>query len=575
MAERDEIGRALGRLDRRDARDTEHVAFLGRAARNRLERRGEHRDAPACACHPVRFALGSDVDHDGLPRIVEVSELSCRHVGSVAEELAGDPTYHSTMTFRNLLVLLLCLAPRALAQGLPELGDSAQAGFSALEERRLGEEIMLEVRADRTYYDDAEATDYINSLGRRLAVKGSAGRQDFQFFLMQDRQINAFALPGGYVGVNSGLVLAAQSESEVASVIAHEVAHVTQRHIARIIDQQKHSTVMSLAALAVAVLAARSNSDVSSAALALGQAGGIQNLLNFTREHEREADRVGLQILESAGYDPRAMAVFFERLQRATRVYEGGAPSYLRTHPMTHDRIADIQNRLDRLPYKQVADTLEFQLVRAKLRSELDAPSEARAFFEQSLAERRFLSETASRYGLVASLVRLKDYARATKEFEALRRGAPANPMIATLGCRIRTAAGETESALGCYRDARRSHPQHRAITYEYAELLLQAGRAEPALEVVAERLKSFTEDHKLYLLQARAYALQGKRLAQHRATGEAYARMGNITGAVEQMRIAVRSGDGDFYQLSAAEARLRELRKLDEAQRKEKEQRR
>jgi len=478
------------------------------------------------------------------------------------------------MTFRHLLLLLLCLAPRALAQGLPELGDSAQAGFSALEERRLGEEIMREVRTDRAYYDDAEATDYINSLGNRLASKGSASRQDFQFFVMQDRQINAFALPGGYVGVNSGLILAAQSESEVASVIAHEVAHVTQRHIARIIDQQKHSMVMSLAALAVAVLAARSNPEVSNAALVLGQAGGIQNMLNFTREHEREADRVGLQILESAGYDPRAMPVFFERLQRATRVYEGGAPSYLRTHPMTHDRIADIQNRLDRLPYKQVPDTTEFQLVRAKLRVELDAPADARTFFEQSLAERRFLSEAASRYGLVASLVRLKDYARATSEYESLRRSAPAHPMIATLGCRIRTAAGETESALECYREARRSHPQHRALTYDYADLLVQAGRPDAALEVIAERLKSFTEDHRLYLLQARAYALQGKRLAQHRATGEAYARMGNITGAVEQMRIAVRSGDGDFYQRSAAEARLRELRRLDEAQRKEKDRR-
>lgn len=479
------------------------------------------------------------------------------------------------MPFRYLLLLLLGLVPNVLAEGLPDLGEASQASFSALEERRLGDEIMREVRADRNYYDDAEATDYVAALGNRLVTRGAESRQDFQFFLMQDRQINAFALPGGFVGINSGLLLAAQSESEVASVMGHEIAHVTQRHIARIIDQQKNSTVMSLAALAVAVLAARGNSDISNAAIAIGQGAAVQNMLNFTRDHEREADRVGLQILEQAGFDARAMAVFFERLQRATRAYDGGAPSYLRTHPLTHERIADIQNRLERLPYRQVPDSVDFQLVRAKLRAELETPADARKFFEDSLAERRFSSEAASRYGLVTSLVRLKDYARAKKEYETLRRGAPAHAMIDTLGCRISNAAGETEAALGCYRNAMKAYPQYRALTYDYAELLLQSRRPEPALTVIGSRLQNFSEDPKLYLLQARAYALQGKRLAQHRATGEAYVRMGNLRGAVEQMQIAVKSGDADFYQLSATESRLRELRKLDEVQRKEKGERR
>jgi beta-barrel assembly-enhancing protease len=479
------------------------------------------------------------------------------------------------MPWRYLFLLMLALAPRVLAEGLPDLGDSSQASFSALEERRLGEEIMREIRGDRNYYDEPEATDYLNALGNRLTSRGADSRQDFRFFLMRDRQINAFALPGGFIGVNTGLILAAQSESEAASVLSHEIAHVTQRHIARIIDQQKNSAVMSLAALAVAVLAARSNSDISTAAATLGQAGAIQNLLNFTREHEREADRVGLQILEAAGYDARAMAVFFERLQRATRISEGGAPSYLRTHPLTHERIADIQNRLDRIPYRQVPDSAEFQLVRAKLRAEVDSPAEARAFFEQSLAERRYLSEAASRYGLASSLMRLKDFEAAKKEFEALRRASGPNAMVDTLGCRIRQAARETEAAMTCYRDAAKAYPQHRALTYEYAEALLQAGRAEPALDAVSVGMRYVSDDPKLYLLQARAYALQGKRLAQHRATGEAYARMGNVRGAVEQMQIALKSGDGDFYQLSATEARLRELRKIDDAQRKEEKQRR
>jgi predicted Zn-dependent protease len=475
------------------------------------------------------------------------------------------------MLRRYFILLLLYLVPRALAEGLPELGDAAQSSFTALEERRLGEEVIREIRADRSYYDDVEATDYINALGQRLVSRGSDSRQDFEFFLINERSINAFALPGGFVGVHTGLILAAQSESELASVVAHEIAHVTQRHIARIISQQKQSAVMSLAALAVAILAARSSPDVASAASAFGQAGAIQNLLNFTRDHEREADRVGLQILEGAGYDPRSMAMFFERLQRATRIYDiGGAPSYLRTHPVTYERIADIQNRLERLPYRQITDSTDFQLVRAKLRADTDTPAEARAFFEQSLTERRFLSEAASRYGLAISLVRQKDYSHARKEYEALRRTAGAHPMVESLGCRIKAAAGETEGALTCYRDALRAYSNHRALTYDYAELLLQAGRAEPALVVISQRLQFFSEEPKLYLLQGRAYALQGKAMAQHRATGEAYARMGNVRGAIEQMQIALRSGDGDFYQLSAVEARLKDLRKIDDAQRRE-----
>ena len=474
------------------------------------------------------------------------------------------------MLLRFLLLVLTLLAPRALAEGLPDLGEAAQGSFSIHEERRIGEEIMRQVRADRQYYDDAEATDYVQALGEKLVAKSSDSRGSFQFFLMQDRSINAFALPGGFVGVHTGLILQAQSESEVASVMAHEIAHVTQRHIARIIGEQKNATVLSIAALVVAALAARSSPDAAGAAVALGQAGAIQNLINFTRDHEREADRIGLQILQASGFDPSAMAVFFQRLQRASSTVPSATGSpYLRTHPLTHERVADVQNRIERMPYKQVPDSLEFQLARTKLRVELEPPDESRAFYEQSLVERRFLSEASSRYGLALALMRLKQHARAAKEYDALKRAVASHPMVDTLGCRMREAAGERENALSCYRNAQRAWPRHRALTYDYAELLMQSGQPDAALSVVGSRLQNYTDDPKLYQLQAKAYAMQGKRLAQHRATGEAYARMGNFRAAVEQMQIAVKSGDGDFYQLSAAEARLRELRKLDEAQRR------
>lgn len=474
------------------------------------------------------------------------------------------------MRLRVFLLLLLLAVPRAPAEGLPDLGEVAQAGFTPIQERRLGESIMREIRADRSFYDDAEATDYVNALGNRLASRSPDARQDFDFFLIRDSQINAFALPGGFIGVHTGLILAAQSESELAGVVSHEIAHVTQRHIARMIAQQKQGQITSIAALAAALLLSRVSSQAAEAALAFGTASTIQGQLNFTRDNEREADRVGLQILDRSGFDPRGLVTFFERLQRATRVYETGAPSYLRTHPLTFERIADIQNRSQDGSYRQIPDSLEFQLIRAKLRAQLEAPDAAVTFFESSLTERKFLSEAASRYGLAASLMRLKNYARARKELEAVRKAVPANPIVEVLSCELAQASAGAPAALACYRDALKTYPSYRALVYAHANALLQAGQPAVALKLVEERLQLITDDYRLYLLQARSYAALNKRLAQSRAQAEAYVRMGNLTAAVEQLQIGLKSGDGDFYQLSSAESRMRELRKLDEEQRRE-----
>jgi len=461
---------------------------------------------------------------------------------------------------RLILLLLLGFMPGVLAQALPELGDVSATAISPIDEYRLGENIMREIRRDPAYLDDPEVADYANSLGNRLVARSDASRQEFEFFVVRDPQINAFALPGGFIGIHTGLILAAQSESEVAGVVAHEIAHVTQRHIARMINQQNQNQLISMAAMAVALLAARSSSQVGEAAAVVGQAGVMQSQLNFSRDNEREADRVGLQMLEGAGFDPRGMAIFFERLQRATRIYEGGAPSYLRTHPLTFERIADIQNRIEGLPYRQVPDGLDFQLIRAKLRSESGSPRDAIAFFESSLAERKFLSETAGRYGLVASLMRAREFARAQKELAVLRK--TASPIIESLACRLADAAGQGARALQCYQDARRAYPGSRALFYGHAEQMLREGQTAATLQLLDARIQMQPGDARLYTIQAQAYAAQGNSLMQHRSQGEAYARSGQIGAAIEQLQIALKTGGGDFYQLSATEARLRELKK-------------
>ncbi len=471
----------------------------------------------------------------------------------------------------NLIFALVLLAiPAAIGQGLPDLGDVSQSEMSPLQERRIGESVMREIRADPSYADDPELTEYLNSLGNKLVAASPDSRQEFNFFLIRDPQVNAFALPGGFIGVNSGLLLTAQSESELAGVLAHEIGHVVQRHFARMLVAQKGFQLTSLAALAIAILAARSNSEVSQAAMVGAQASYVQSSLNFTRANEQEADRVGFQILEKSGFDPQGMAAFFGRMLRATRFSDTAAPSYLRTHPLTTDRIADMENRAQNLPYHQVPDSIEFQLMRAKLKAAQDSPREAVEFFEESLKERKFLSEAASRYGMVSALIRVKAHPRALQELRALRKLVPANPIVETLAARLYAAADNNVTALQTYRDALRNYPGYRALVYDYADALLRSRQPEEALKLVESRMQYTTSDYRLYQLQARCYAALDKHLQQHRALAEAFYRVGNLPAAIEQLVLAQKSGDGDFYQQSSVDARLRELRLLEEEARRE-----
>ncbi len=473
------------------------------------------------------------------------------------------------MLSRLVLAIGLLAVPAVLAQALPELGEPAQSALTPLQERLIGQSIMKEARRDPGFYDDPEVTDYITGVGNRLSAHSGDARQRFNFFLMNDPQINAFALPGGHIGIHTGLIAAAQSESEMAGVMGHEIAHVTQRHIARMVSNEQLSQWVSIASLAIAILASRANSQLAQAAAVTGPALTMQRQLNYSRDFEREADRLGLQMLEKAGFDPNGMAAFFERLQRATRLADVGAPAFLRTHPINYERISDMQGRSSQLPYRQVTDSIEFHLMRAKLKAELEPAHESVAYFQGLLAEKRYLSEAGARYGLADALLRERNIPAARKAFADLNAVLKQHPAVDFLGCRIRLAGGDAD-ALVCFRQALRRHPHYRALAYDFAEALLQNRQPAEALAVVEPRLASGSRDFRLYQFQSRAYAMLNKRLAHHRAQAEAYLLLGSTGAAVEQLQLGLKAGDGDYYQLSAAEARMRELRRLDAEERKD-----
>ena len=453
--------------------------------------------------------------------------------------------------------------PLSVAEGLPNLGEAAQAELSPAMERRIGESVMLEIRRDPAWLDDPEVTGYLNRLGNKLAGQSEESRQEFEFFALRDSTLNAFAMPGGYIGVHSGLILAAASESELASVLAHEISHVTQHHMARLLNKSGQGQVASLVGLAVAILAARSSPDLAMGAVMAGQGAAIQNQLNYSRDFEREADRVGLGLLERSGFDIRGMSGFFDRLMKFGRLYENNAPGYLRTHPLTTERLADMGNRIQGRPYKQVPDSLEFQLVRAKLRVQEGSSRDAVTEFESRLKDRSFAgSEAAMRYGLAQARLRDGNPAAAEKEVVELRRLKVQSPMIETLAAQLRLKQGDAVTAVKLLRAAQPRYPQERAIAYDLVEALQEARLPQEALKATEDDLQNYPSDARMHALQAKTYAMLGKRLQQHRAQAEAYLLQGLVPAAVEQMELAQNSGDGNFYEQSQVDSRLREIKK-------------
>ena len=467
-----------------------------------------------------------------------------------------------TTLLASALFIAVAGLSKASANELPELGDASGTVLSALQETAIAEQIMRDVAASDEVLHDPEVTDYLQALGARLVANGPDKQQKFNFFVVQDNSINAFAMPGGVIGVHTGLIMAANSESEVASVVGHEIGHVTQHHLARMLASQKYDTFKNIAGIALALLVARANPDLATGALTTSAAVGVQNQLDYTREHEREADRIGLQILESGGFDVRAMPAFFTTLLRGTRFAEGNAPGFLRTHPLTTERIADVANRVDQIKYKQVPDSVEFQYVRAKLLASTGSTQSAVDLFEQTLREHRYKNEAVEHYGLAVALLRKNALVPAEKEIAWLKKNAPQHAMIENLNARLAVAKNNPQLAAKQYAVALQVYPDNRALIYGYAEHFLAVKQAENATKLTKEKQALYPEDAYLYELMARAYAMQNKDLLSHQALGEAYYRKYDLAKSIEQMEIAVKANDGDFYQRSIVEARLSELRR-------------
>ena len=455
-------------------------------------------------------------------------------------------------------------ATRADEVRLPDIGDSSGATISPDQERAIGESLMRRLRQALMIVDDPMVQSYIESLGYRLVAASDRPGDAFTFFVVGDSQINAFAAPGGYVGVNSGLILTSQSESELAAVLAHEITHVTQRHMARTYEAAGRQRLAAAVAILAAILVGGQSDQLAQAAVATGTAASMQMQLNFTRANEREADRLGIRMLANAGFDPAAMATFFERMQRAGRLYGARVPEFLSTHPVTTARIAESESLARGLSSAPSRESRNYELMRARLRVLTSAdPAAAESEFEQNLARDSFRDEVAERYGYALALLANGKPGAALEQIEPLRKADPDSLPLAIAEGRIAVAAGQTERGLETFRQALLNYPNNDPLVYFYGEALLSAGQPARAREVLSEYLRNRSPSAAIHNLYARAAGEAGHLAEAYRHKAEYYFLSGQTRAAIDQLSRAAELSDLDFYQASQIEARLQELKRI------------
>ncbi len=466
---------------------------------------------------------------------------------------------------RFLLGLLyLCLVSPVYALDLPNIGDPAERLITPDQERQLGEAFMRRLRQQVPFVDDPELSAYLTGLGNRLVANSDAPGERFTFFIVKDSAINAFAAPGGFIGVHSALILAAHNESELAGVLAHEIAHVTQKHLVRAYDSASRMGLPVAAAILAAILIGTQDGAAGQAALMSVQAGAIQQQINFTRANEKEADNIGMQTLARSEFDPRGMPGFFERLQQSTRLYGEGLPPFLSTHPVTTDRIAESLARAEQQRPQQVQDNLNFYLAQAKLRvlTSTDA-KRAYAFFSQAKTDPA-MPAVARDYGKALAQAELGERDAAKAQLTRLSQNDPDRMAYQIALAHTELKTGNSAAAQAQYQRLLRTYPNNPVLVEGYARTLLDSGRFAEAQQTLEEaRRRQTRPDPNLYLMLAQASRGMKREADAHEAMAEYYYLNGQTFEAVEQLTLGKRIPGLDFYQASRIEARLQILEKL------------
>ena len=469
---------------------------------------------------------------------------------------------------------------------LPDMGDPGGDALNRVDERKYGEMIMRQIRPDADYSNDLVIYDFLNQMERRLlqaakkiqlggANEQGSGAYNFEVFVVKDSTINAFALPGGFIGFHTGLIVSAESDSEVASVMGHETGHVLQRHLARQMDKQATNTMIAIAGMVLGALAMSRSPSAGTGLMQGGQAMAIDNQLSYSRDAEREADRVGFQILDASGYDVNGAPGFFQRLQKITGIMDKGVPSYVRTHPLTTDRIADMQDRVRTIPPRGISTAPEFYFVKARARIEQSGTTsglyDLKNTFESLSKQSQAGKQMEGFYGLALIAQRQGKIDQAEADLQQARslasKASPSGSARQSLALDITSselalAKGKSEEALQIAQATLKAYPQSYAAGAAMVNAYLKLGKTNEAIAWLKARTRAQPNELVWWTMLSNAYDQANNVPMRHYALGEKYALEGAWPSAIEQLKIARAAGSSDFYQSSTIDARLREMQR-------------
>lgn len=449
---------------------------------------------------------------------------------------------------------------------LPELGDSTSSTFSSQQEYELGRAWLKMFRSQVKTVSDPLLQDYVEYLVYKLASYSQLKDRRLEVVVIDNPTINAFAVPGGVVGLHNGAFLSADNEAQLASILGHELAHLSQRHFARGVEQQQRSAIPTMAGmLGALVLAATSRGDAGMAAMAATQAAAQQNQLRFSRENEQEADRIGMETLEKADYDPNAFASMFENMLAANRYAGRNPPEFLLTHPLTESRVSDARNRAREYPRKVYVDNLDFQLMRARVEVQLaNNNSEALKKFKARLKGQSRNLE-ADRYGLALAYAQAGQFKEAREQLAPLLQKDSRRMAYVVSDAQFDIAAGDSERAIEKLQAQLRVNPGNYPLAMTYADALLKSNQPQLAEAVLQEQVKLRPTDPTVWYELAETHGLAGNILGVHQARAEYFVLNGVLDKAEQQLNYALKLVQNDSITSTKIEERIRQIKTLKE----------
>lgn len=447
---------------------------------------------------------------------------------------------------------------------LPELGDSASANFSSQQEYELGRAWLKMFRSQVRTVSDPLLQDYMENLIYKLASNSPLKDRRLEVVVVDNPTINAFAVPGGVVGVHNGALLSADNEAQLASILGHELAHLSQRHFARGVEQQQASTIPTMVGmLGALVLAATARGDAGMAAMAATQAAAQQNMLRFSRENEQEADRVGMETLAKSDYDPNAFAGMFENMLAANRYIGRNPPEFLLTHPLTESRVSDARNRAREYPRKVFIDNLDYQLMRARVEVQLSkSNAEAVRKFKARLKGTARNGE-ADHYGMTLAYLQAGQFKDAREQLAPLLQKDPRRLAYVLADTDIDVASGHANDAATKLQTQLRVNPGNYPLSMAYADALLKSNQPQLAEVVLQQQVKVRPTDPAVWYELAETDGLAGNILGVHQARAEYFVLNGVLDKAEQQLNYALKLVKNDEITTAKINERIRQIKTL------------